>query len=61
MAKRKRDFPDTSLKTLILWAKRSDIFSMKERERIEAEIAERQKELQQWRMMKKLTKRTRGI
>jgi len=47
MAKRKRDFPDTSLKTLILWAKRSDIFSMKERERIEAEIAERQKELQQ--------------
>lgn len=44
--KRKRDFPNTSLKTLILWAQRNDIYSLRERERIQAEIEARQKELQ---------------
>lgn len=44
--KRKRDFKDTSLKTLLLWADAPDI-NKNERERITFEIEQRRKELQQ--------------
>lgn len=47
MKARKKDFANTSLATLILWAKRGDIPTLLERERIQYEIEQRQKELQQ--------------
>lgn len=43
--KRKKDYPGVSLKTLILWAVKP--LTELEGERLQAEIKERQKELQQ--------------